>query len=37
MQVELARPLPVRLDGESFGEARNVSLRVVPDAITVVV
>ena len=37
MQVELERPLPVRLDGESVGKARIVSVRVQPDALTVVI
>jgi diacylglycerol kinase family enzyme len=37
MQVDLGAALPVALDGESVGEARNVSLRLEPDAITVVV
>lgn len=36
-QVDLGRPVPVALDGEALGEARNLSLRVEPDAITVVV
>lgn len=37
MQVELARPLTVRLDGEVVGSFRNISVRVEPDALTVVV
>jgi hypothetical protein len=37
LQVELDRPLPVRLDGVSVGPARVVSVRVQPDALTVVV
>ena len=36
-QVTLARPLPVELDGEEVGAGRNLSLRVRPDAIRVVV
>jgi hypothetical protein len=36
-QVELERPLPVRLDGVAVGRARVVSVRVQPDALTVVV
>ena len=36
-QVDLGRPLPVALDGQALGEVRNVSLRVEPDAVTVVV
>jgi hypothetical protein len=37
LQVELERPLPVRLDGVRVGPARVVSVRVHPDALTVVV
>ena len=37
VQVELSRPLPVLLDGQPAGRARNVSVRVRPDALTVVV
>lgn len=37
MQLELARPLPVRLDGEVVGTFRHISVRVEPDALTVVV
>ena len=37
VQVELDRPLPVRLDGVATGRARVVSVRVQPDALTVVV
>jgi hypothetical protein len=37
LQVELDRPTPVRLDGERVGSARLLSLRVEPDALTVVV
>ncbi len=36
-QVDLDRPLPVYLDGDDEGEARNLSLRVEPDALTVYV
>jgi hypothetical protein len=36
-QVDLERPLPVRLDGVRVGEARVVSVRVQPDALTVVI
>jgi hypothetical protein len=37
VQIEIDRPLPVWLDGERFPPARNLSLRIQPDAITVVV
>lgn len=37
VQLELDRPLPVRLDGELVGTARTLALRVEPDALTVVV
>jgi hypothetical protein len=37
VQVELERPLPVRLDGVRVGDARAVSVRVQPDALTVVI
>ena len=37
MQLELTRALPVRLDGEVVGSFRNISVRVEPDALTVVV
>jgi hypothetical protein len=37
VQVELARPLPVRLDGEVIGSFRNISVRAEPDALTVVI
>ena len=37
VQVELERPLPVRLDGVVAGPARVISVRVEPDALTVVV
>jgi hypothetical protein len=37
VQVRLERPLPVRLDGVVVGTARDLSVRVEPDAVTVVV
>ena len=37
VQVTLPRPLPVLLDGKDVGRGRNLSLRVRPDAIRVVV
>jgi diacylglycerol kinase family enzyme len=37
VQVTLPRPLPVVLDGEDVGRGRNLSVRVRPDAIRVVV
>lgn len=37
VQVELERPLPLRLDGESVGRARVLSVRVEPDALMVFV
>ena len=37
IQVTLERPLPVVLDGDPVGTARNLALRVEPDALTVVV
>ena len=37
VQVELARPTAIRLDGEVVGRARHLSLRAEPDALTVVV
>lgn len=37
LQVELARPLPVWLDGERVGHGRVLSLRLEPDALRVVV
>lgn len=37
LQVELERPLKVRLDGAGVGKARVISVRVQPDALTVVV
>lgn len=36
-QVELDRPLPVRLDGRRVGPARVISVRAEPDALTVVI
>jgi diacylglycerol kinase family enzyme len=37
LQVELQQPLPVRLDGDVVGRARVISVRVDPDALTVVI
>jgi hypothetical protein len=37
MQLELARPLTVRLDGEVVGRFTTISARIEPDALTVVV
>lgn len=37
LQVELERPLPVRLDGRMVAKARVLSVRVQPDALTVVI
>jgi diacylglycerol kinase family enzyme len=37
VQLELADPTPVWLDGEPVGEARNLSLRLEPDALTCIV
>jgi hypothetical protein len=37
LQVELDRPLPVRLDGVKVGPARVISVRLQPDALTVVI
>ena len=37
VQVELDRPLAVSVDGTPIGRARNLSVRVEPDALTVVV
>ena len=37
IQVELPKPLPVRLDGEGVGAFRNISVRCEPDALTLVV
>jgi hypothetical protein len=37
LQVELERPLPVRLDGAGVGKAKVISVRVEPDALTVVI
>ena len=36
-QVDLGSPRAVYLDGQRCGEARNISLRVEPDALTVVI
>jgi hypothetical protein len=37
LQIELDRELPLRLDGESVGQARVLSVRVEPDALVVYV
>jgi len=37
VQIELERPLPVHLDGVTVGPARVISVRVQPDALTVVI
>ena len=37
LQVELERPLPVRLDGVAVGTAKVVSVRTEPDALIVVI
>jgi hypothetical protein len=37
IQIDLARPTPIRLDGERIGEARSLSLRVEPDGLLCVV
>lgn len=37
VQIDLERPLPVRLDGVAVGRGRRLSLRVEPDALRVVV
>ena len=37
VQVDLGRPLPVELDGDATGRGRLLSVRVRPDALTVVV
>ena len=37
LQVELERPLTVRLDGVGVGKAKVISVRVQPDALTVVI
>ncbi|HUR23350.1 MAG TPA: hypothetical protein VMZ73_05700 [Acidimicrobiales bacterium] len=37
LQVELERPLKVRLDGAGVGKAQVISVRVQPDALTVVI
>ena len=36
IQLTLARPLPVRLDGDDVGKSRNLAVRVEPDALTVI-
>ncbi|MDQ3898513.1 MAG: hypothetical protein M3326_14930, partial [Actinomycetota bacterium] len=36
-QVELGRPLPVRLDGVDVGKAKVISVRAQPDALVVVI
>jgi diacylglycerol kinase family enzyme len=35
VQVDFDRPRPIYIDGEHWGEARTLSLRVEPDALTV--
>jgi hypothetical protein len=37
VQVELDRPLPVLLDGDRVGSARQIAVRVEPDAFNVVI
>jgi len=37
VQVDLARPLDVRVDGVAVGRGRTLSVRVEPDALTVVI
>jgi hypothetical protein len=37
LQVELERPLPVRLDGVAVGRAKVISVRVQPDALVVLI
>ena len=37
VQVDLGRALPLRVDGVRIGRARNLSVRIEPDALTVVV
>jgi hypothetical protein len=37
LQVELEHPLPIRLDGVRSGTAKVISVRVEPDALTVVI
>jgi len=37
LQVDLERPLTVRLDGVKVGQARVISVRLQPDALTVVI
>jgi hypothetical protein len=37
VQIELARPMPITLDGASVGSARHLSVRIEPDALVCVV
>jgi hypothetical protein len=37
VQIDLARPTPVELDGEPVGDARQLSVRIEPDALVCVV
>ena len=37
LELDLDRPTPVWLDGEPVGPARNLTIRVEPDALTIVV
>ena len=37
LDLDLGRPVPIRLDGTVVGQARSLSLRVVPDALTIVI
>ena len=37
LQIDLARPMPVELDGEPIGSARHLAVRVEPDALLCVV
>ena len=37
VQADVGRPLPIRLDGVDIGPGRSLSVRVEPDALTVVV
>jgi len=37
VQIELARPTPVALDGQPLGPARSLSIRIEPDALVCVV
>ena len=34
-QYDFQRPMPIRLDGRSIGDARNLSIRLEPDAVDV--